>query len=101
MLVAKALLIGSAFATFTVNSYYSLNDTSCAGVIESIIVNPDEFGIPCVSNACFCTGNNCLSYNSCNSESISKIGSAFGSKSYILVGTNFLILIIVAYFRQL
>ena len=65
------------------------NATTCAGAPTLIHVTPNTTETSCVSMSCACSGEYCYSYNSCSSESISKIGgTAFGNRSYASVSKS-------------
>ena len=70
-----------------------VNATSCSGAPSLATImssNSSLFaGMPCMSTGCSCVSGTCVSMNTCSNDTISTIGSAFGSKSYLQVGKSF------------
>jgi hypothetical protein len=98
MLVAQILLLGSVIATNRIVQTWT-NTTSCKGTPSFVTIMSSPLfvarmsfnssmlaEIPCMSIECACTSGKCETVESCSDDTISTIGSVFGSKSYLQLG---------------
>lgn len=89
MFVAPILLLGSVIATNAVMQIWT-KATSCSGAPSYVNIvssnSPLVAGLPCMTMECSCNSGTCQTSKTCSNDTISTIGSVFGSKSYLQVG---------------